>query len=419
MIREPAATDRTVAPRSRRTAAIAAVALTVLVATGAAWWVWLQAEPAVPADRLRLAEVTRGEVVRDVQVAGRLVAAGSPTLYAPAAGTVVLATMAGETVQAGQVLARIESPELRAERDREAATLGQLEAELGRQGIAARQQQLAAEREADEAQLALRAAERDRQRSAEACAAGVVAQVDCLRLADAVDAGRIRSAHATRRLALVAAESDFERRSLAQRVARQRALLAELGRRLEALAVRAPADARVGSIAVADRAAVAANAPLMTVVDLSRLEVELQVPEAAAADLLPELPVALRIGTDDVAGRLVAVAPEVRAGQVLVRVRFEGAQPPGLRQNQRVGGRIVIERRADVLTLPRGPFVDALGGHTAWVLAGEHAEARPIRLGAIGVTAVEVAEGLAVGERVVIAGTEHFARGARRVRIRP
>ena len=44
----------------------------------------------------------------------------------------------------------------------------------------------------------------------------------------------------------------------------------------DTLTVRAPVDARFGSIAVADRAAVAANAPLMTVVDLSRLEVELQ-----------------------------------------------------------------------------------------------------------------------------------------------
>lgn len=419
MIREPIATDLQVARRRHRPLAWSVGLALAAVLVAAAWWGWAQAEPAVPVERLRLADVVRGDIVRDVQAPGRLVAAVSPTLYAPAAGTVVLVTQAGDTVRAGQVLARIKSPELAAERAREAATLGQLEAELGRQGITARQQQLAAEREADEAQLALRAAERDRQRSAEACAAGVVAQVDCLRLADAVDAGRIRGANATRRLDLVAADGDFERRSLQQRLARQRALLDEVARRLDALSVRAPVDARIGSIAVADRAAVAAHAPLMTVVDLSRLEVELQVPEAAAADLVPDLPVALRIGTDDVAGRLVAVAPEVKAGQVLVRVRFEGAQPAGLRQNQRLSGRIVLEQRAGVLVLPRGPFVDAQGGHSAWVLAGEHADLRRIRLGVLGVSAVEVAEGLRAGEQVVIAGTEHFPRDATRVRVRP
>jgi HlyD family secretion protein len=422
MIDEPSATDQPLTRPRRRAPARLAVTLVlalVLAGAGAAWWVWARAEPAVGADLLRVAEVARGDLVRDVLAPGRLVAAVSPTLYAPGAGTVVLATQAGDTVQAGQVLVRIVSPELAAERDREAATLGQIQAELGRQAIVARQQRLAAEREADEAALALRAAERDRQRAAEACAAGVVSTVDCLRWQDAVDAGRIRSTHSARRLALVGDDTGFERQSLQQRLARQRAVLDEVERRLQALAVRAPVAARVGSVLVADRAAVPANAPLVTVVDLSRLEVELQVPEAAAGELAPGLPVQLRLAALDVAGTLAAVAPEVKAGQVQVRVRFDGAQPEGLRQNQRVSGRIVIEQRSGVLTLPRGPFVEAGGGHAAWVMAGDHAEWRAIRLGALGVAAVEVAEGLQAGERIVIAGTEHFAPGARRVRIRP
>lgn len=317
------------------------------------------------------------------------------------------------------MLARVVSSALEAERDREAATLGELQAELGRQDIVARQQRLAAEREADEAALALRAAERQRERSAEACGLGVVSQVDCLRWQDDVEAGRIRSAHAARRLGLVDDDTGFERRSLQQRVARQQAVVRELARRLDSLSVRAPVDSRVGSIAVADRAAVPADAPLMTVVDLSRLEVELQVPEAAAVELAPGMPAALRIGLQEVPGELVAVAPEVTAGQVLARVRFAGGQPEGLRQNQRLSGRIVIEQRHDVLTLPRGPFVEALGGRAAWVLDGEYAVRRPIRLGAIGVAEVEVAEGLRAGERVVVAGAESFDRGADRVRIRP
>jgi HlyD family secretion protein len=418
MINEPRATDQPLHRPPRRARALLMAALAGATAA-AAWWAWARAEPAVEAGQLRVAEVTRSDLVRDVLAPGRLVAAVSPTLYAPGAGTVVLATQAGDTVQAGQVLVRIVSPELAAERDREAATLGQLQAELGRQAIVARQQRLAAEREADEAALALRAAERDRQRAAEACTAGVVSKVDCLRWQDAVDAGRIRGTHTARRLELVAADTDFERQSLQQRVARQRAVLDEVERRLQALAVRAPVAARVGSVAVADRAAVPANAPLVTVVDLSRLEVELQVPEAAAGELAPGLAVQVRIGAQDVAATLAAVAPEVKAGQVQVRVRFDGAQPEALRQNQRVSGRIVIEQRNGVLTLPRGPFVEAGGGHGAWVLAGEHAEWRAIRLGALGVSAVEVAEGLQAGERIVVAGTEHFAPGARRVRIRP
>jgi HlyD family secretion protein len=362
--------------------------------------------------------VTRGEFLRDVQAQGRAVAAVSPTLFAPAAGTVALVVQAGDTVAAGQVLARIASPELAAERSREAATLLQLLADLGRQQIVARQQRLGAQRDADEARLALTAATRDEQRSAEACAAGVVAQVECLKRADAVAAGRIRAAHAGDHAELVAADVGFEMQSLAQRVARQRAVLAELDRRIDALEVRAPVAARVGSVAVADRAAVAAHAPLMTVVDLSRLEVELLVPEAMAAELGPGMPVELRVGSAaPAAGTLSAIAPEVLSGQVQVRVRFDGTQPEGLRQNQRVAGRILIDRRAGVLLLPRGSFVETFGGREAYVLEGDEAQRRRIALGAIGVATVEVLNGLREGEQVVVGGVESF-EGAQRVRIR-
>ncbi len=418
VIAEPTATDRPVTPpgpgRRRLAATLAALAL-----GAAAWWAWAHSARSVSLAELRVATVERRDLERDAEVQGHAVAAFSPTLFAPAAGTVTLAVRAGDDVAAGQPVARIASPELAAERQREAATLLQLQADQQRQHIVARQQRLAAERDADEARLALTAATRDVERTAEACRVGVVAQIDCLKRLDAVQAGRIRSAHAARQAELVAADVGFETESLAQRVARQRAVLAELDRRIEALTVRAPVASRVGSLAVADRAAVAGQQPLVTLVDLSRLEVELQVPEIHAAELGLELPVQLRIGGSVATGRVSAIAPEVQSGQVLVRVRFDAAAAPqGLRQNQRVAARILIERRPGVLTLPRGPFVEVLGGHHAYVVDGDEAVRRRLRLGALGVALVEVAEGLQPGERVVVAGTELFD-SAPRVRLRP
>jgi HlyD family secretion protein len=364
---------------------------------------------------LRVAEVSRGTLVRDAQVSGRTVAATSPTLYAPAAGQVALAVRAGDTVAAGQVLARLDSPELRAEHTREDAALRGLQADQGRQRIVAQQQAAQAERDAAEAQLAQQSAARDDERLRDACTAGVVPQVDCLRVKDAVRAAQIRSRHAARGAALAQQDAAFELQSLAQRVARQQAVVDELTRRLGSLAVRSPVAGLVGSVAVAEGAAVAANTALMTVVDLSRLDVELQVPELLAEDLSPGLAVELRIGAVQALGRLLSIAPEVQRSQVLARVRFDGAQPPGLRQNQRLAARVLIDERPGVLLLPRGPFVEAQGGHHAWVLApdGRSAERRAIRLGALSVAAAEVLDGLQPGERVVIAGTEHLGEATR------
>ena len=57
---------------------------------------WLSAEASVSTDRIRTAVVSRGDLVRDLNVQGRVVAAVSPTLYSPATGTVTLQVLPGD-----------------------------------------------------------------------------------------------------------------------------------------------------------------------------------------------------------------------------------------------------------------------------------------------------------------------------------
>ena len=83
--------------------------------------------------RLRIAEVTRGTLVRDASVKGRVVAAVSPTLYSTAPSTVTLKVAAGDTVKKrrGAGRARIARPVRRAQA--RASSYAQLEAEVARQ----------------------------------------------------------------------------------------------------------------------------------------------------------------------------------------------------------------------------------------------------------------------------------------------
>lgn len=79
------------------------------------------------AGRLRVAEVVRGDLVRDISADGRVISANSPTLYAIAAGTVTLQVVAGDRVEEGQALAEIDSPELRSRLVQEQSTLASLQ----------------------------------------------------------------------------------------------------------------------------------------------------------------------------------------------------------------------------------------------------------------------------------------------------
>lgn len=413
MIRDTSAQDRTLAAapagdRRKKLILIAAAGLALVLLAGSVFGRWLSGDRSADGARVRVAEVVRGTLVRDAAVNGRVVAAVSPTLYAPVSSTVALKIAAGDAVRQGDVLAELDSPELTNQLEREQATLQSLEVEVSRQRIQANRTRLLAQRTADQAEVALTAAKRDLQRSERGFQYGAIPEVEYLRAQDALRSAEILSAHATRDADLESQSIGFELQTREKDLQRQRLVVADMQRRVEELKVRSPVDGIIGTLSVADRAVVAPNTPLMTVVDLSRLEVELEVPETYAEDLGLGMTAEVRVGNVNATGKLSAISPEVVNRQVLVRVRFDGEQPPGLRQNQRVSARVLMEEKPDVLMVARGPFVEAHGGRYAYVMRGNVAERRPIRMGATSVNAVELVEGVQPGDRVVIAGSDTF-----------
>jgi HlyD family secretion protein len=346
--------------------------------------------------------------VRDAAVSGRVVAAVSPTLYAPAAATVALKAHAGDTVKKGDVLAQLESPELMNTLQRERSTFEELQSEIARQEIIANKAKLAAIRDADQAEIERAAAQRALERIEKAGVIGVVAKNDYEKAKDAVKSAEIRGKHASQAARLESSDVDLQLKTRRAQLQRQRLVLAEAQRRVDDLTLRAPMDGLIGSLSVADRSVVPANAPLMTLVDLTRLEVELEIPENYVADLGIGMNVEITAGETKAVGQVAAISPEVIKNQVLARVRFKGAQPQGVRQSQRVSARLLIDEKANALILPRGPFVEQQGGHFAYVVEDGMAIKRPVTLGATSVSAVEITQGLKPGDKVVISGTEAF-----------
>ena len=421
MIRDTSAQDIRIATTpdasSRRRPLLiggAALALVLLLGWGVAGW--LGGSRAVSIERLRFGEVTRGTLVRDAAVNGRVVAAVSPTLYAPAGGTVTLKIQAGDTVAKGTVMAVIDSPELANELQREQATLAQLEAEVSRQRILAQKASLLARRDADDAEVVRLAATRDLQRAQRGFELGAIAEVEYLRAKDAMASAEIRAKHAGTAAGLESRDVALGLETQEQTLARQRLVTANVQRRVDELNVRAPVDGIIGTLNVADRAVVVANTPLMTVVDLSRLEVELAMPETYAEDLGLGMTAEVRVGAVSATGKISAISPEVVNNQVLARVRFDGEQPPGLRQNQRLSARVLFEEKPDVVMVPRGPFFEDQGGRYAYVMEDGIAVRRPVSIGATSVGAIEILQGLQPGDRVVISGTDNF-ENAERIRV--
>jgi len=370
---------------------------------------WAGSSISVPRDRLRVATVTRNDLVRDVSVQGRVVAAVSPSLFAPAAGTITLLVEAGSSVIEGQPLATIDSPELQNQLQQEQATLDRLSVEFDRQRIETKQKALDNRKNIDLTNVTLIAAERERRRAESGYKIEAISEIDYEKTKDDLETARLAHEHAVADARLDDERLVFELKTRELQVERQSMLVQDLLRQVDELNMRSPVNGIVGNLMVDQKSAVSRNQVVMAVVDLSAFEIEAQVPESYADDLGIGMASEVLVGNQKYPATLVSVSPEIIQNQVTTRVRFAEGMPPGLRQNQRLTTRILMEEKNNVLTLPRGQFLDSGGSRIAYVLDDDSvAHRRSIEIGARSLAAVEVVGGLDEGELVVISSIDQF-----------
>jgi HlyD family secretion protein len=368
----------------------------------------------VDRSRVSIATVERGSFVRDIAADGQVVAAVSPTLYADALGTVNLKVHAGDTVSKGQLLAVIDSPDLTAKLSQEDATSVGLRIDWQRASLEAEQKLLQLKDAFNQAQVDQKTAQRELDRSRKAYELGSYTELQALKAEDSLEKAQFAFQQAKMNVESQPKQNRFEIDSKKALFDRQQFLVADLKRQVDGLNVRSPVDGQIGQVQVADRASVAKDAPLLTVVDLSALEVEIKVTESFARDLRSGMTADLEGGGHHWQGSVSGVSPEVVGGQVTTRLRFGNEKPAGLRQSQRLAVRILIDRRDNVLMVDRGSFVDQEGGGFAYLVRGNVAERRPVHLGAASIAKVEILDGLEAGDQIVISGTDEF-KSAQRV----
>lgn len=420
MIRDTSATDRIVEVKPQRkrmrtiglvAGAVVAVGLLVMVAPRVGRM--FSAGSSVSASRLSFANVQRGLFVRDIAAEGKVVAAVSPTLYAVYGGAVTLQVHAGDSVKKGQVLAVIDSPDLTNKLAQEQSNADNSQVDYLRAEVDAKKKASELQKAYDNAVIDRKAAERDVERNTTAFSKGAVPKADVDKAEVALEKAKVTEQHAQSDLSLNTNSSTFDVRSKKLAHDRQDLLVEDLKRQVDNLQVRSPVDGQVGQLFVAERATVAKDAQLMSVIDLSALEVEMKVPESFARDLAIGMPGEITGNGSTWNGKISAVSPEVVNGEVAARLRFDGKTPQQLRQSQRMSVRVLMDRRDNVLTVARGSFVDESGGRYAYVVHDGIAEKREIRVGTSSIDKVEILDGLKEGDRIVISGTDSFNGAAR------
>ncbi|MBU2280158.1 MAG: efflux RND transporter periplasmic adaptor subunit, partial [Gammaproteobacteria bacterium] len=323
---------------------------------------------------------------------------------------------AGTEVKKGDVIAAIDSPELDSKLLQEQASLDSLSTGLERQKIQSRKQQLMDQKAVDLANVALITAEREKRRAEQGFSLKAISQIDFEKASDDLHNASLQHKHAVKDAVLNKESLDFESTALQQELQRQTLLVADLRRQVSALQVQSPVDGVIGNLATENKTYLTKNQLLLSVVDLSQFEVEIAIPENYADDLAIGMPADITLDQKIYPARLVSISPEIIDNQVTGRVRFDNAAPPGLRQNQRLASRILLEQRDAVLQVARGQFLESSNGQFAYLVSNGMAVKTPIAIGARSLAAVEVLSGLKDGDQIIISGTDMF-NGAQQIQL--
>jgi len=103
------------------------------------------------------------------------------------------------------------------------------------------------------------------------------------------------------------------------------------------------------------------------------------------------------------------VIPEVKNGRFQVELQFENNKELDLRQGLSFGVRLLLSEKTKSTVIPKGSFYQETAGKWIFVVNGDKAERREIKLGRENPLYYEVLSGLKVGEKVITSGYKDYA----------
>jgi HlyD family secretion protein len=399
--------------------------------------------------------VTRGELQVSVAAEGKTRIRDRFVISAPVSGRLTrIQLKAGDTVQAGEIVAQIEPLTLTAPVQE---ALGRLaEARAQREGVATQrpksatlaqaqtriQAAIATQRQAEasvaQAQAALNQAQRDHQRAQQMAASGVISRRDRenAELAEITRAKELESATLAAKAAL--AEVDVARAALTVLQAEQRdpdyllkvydariasieADLAKLKDEANRTSVRSPSGGQVLRLLQQSAQSVTAGMPLLEIGDISKLEIVIDVLSTDALRIKPGNVILVQAGAGMpmLKAKVRQVEPSAftkvsALGVEEQRVNIIGDfinAPASLGDGYRSDVQIVVWQNPDVLKVPLSALFRCEQAWCVFSVHNDKAQERSIEIGQRSSFEAEVQKGLQAGEMVIMHPNEQIKTG--------
>ena len=401
------------AARKRRvkTVIYAVVAVAAVAAITVAVSRMKPAAPGVTRSTVVIGTVSRGSMLRQVRGAGTLVPEQVRVVAASTEGRVErIHVQPGTEVTAGSVLIELANPELQQQVVDVEYQLLAAEADLNT--IRARlesermsQQAAAATIHADYQQAKIQA-----DTDATLAREGLIPEMN-------VRLSRVRAEELANRYSIEQKRLEGRKKSEAAQIGSQQARVNQLRAELQlrrqqagTLSVVAGTYGVLQQMQVEVGQQVTPGMVLARVVEPEHLKAELKIAETQAKDISVGQQANIDTRNGIIPGRVSRIDPASEGGTVTVDVALEGALPQGARPDLSVDGTIELERLENVLYTGRPAFgqTNSTVGMFKLDSDGKSATRVQVRLGRSSVNNVEIVEGLAEGDQVILSDTSQW-----------
>jgi multidrug efflux pump subunit AcrA (membrane-fusion protein) len=363
------------------------------------------AAPLVDRGGLWTDTVKRGPMLREVKGPGTLVPERIRLITADTAGRVErIPLRPGAQVEPGTVLLELSNPDVMLQALDAERQLAQAQADLINLRATADGNTLTTRSSVATLEAQVADAQRRAKADEKLAAEGVISEVEARQQLERAEELRSRLGLERKRLGVVAGSGKEQVAAQEAQIERLRAVVAFRRKQVDSMKVRSIDRGVLSELPLELGQWVTPGALLAKVVQPEQLKAVLRIPETQARDLALHLAAAIDTRNGVVQGRVSRISPSANQGSVEVDVSLPAELPRGARPDLTVEGTIEIEKLQNVLFVGRPAGAQA-GGQTELfkiVKGGDEAHRVKVRLGRSSVSTVEIVDGLAEGDAVIL-----------------
>lgn len=398
--------DQAISPemkKRRKRKLIIKVVVTVMACAGVFWFLVGVFQPKIRGAEVNFGMVDEGAVEVSVYATGKIVPFAEEIIASPVSSKVLeVYKKSGDRVEKGEPLLQLDLETIRTdyETKKESLEMQLSKLDLQRKTIASDLAEMKMQIDIDEMTLKRTLVSLNNERYLDSIGASTKEKVREAELNYTVKQMQFEQLKRKFENKKSASESEIRSLELDYKIAKRNIDL--LYKTLGEAQIMAPRSATLTWINDQVGSSVSQGSNLAILSDLSSFKVEGEIADSYADKITTGNRVNVVIGSEKLSGTVGNVTPSVNNGIIKFVVFLEDQSNTRLRSGLKVDVHVTHAMKDAVLRIPTGAYYMGKGDYDMWVVNGDRAEKRKVVLGESGFEHVEVVQGLATGEKVIL-----------------